>query len=231
MPAKYGLLGFINPFKISGLSSLNQAPCRLLGLRLMCSKAEIYGRSQFLKDAAGAGKSCFNSDRLPLGFFSRTMGERYGRFAEQKKKNDVEVPGVDYSAAYEWNEIRHKQVKIEWHRLVWFQCHIPKHALIAWMAALDRLPTKDRLLSWETSISGELSGWKEELHWVVKRLKGNAYVCHIWKERTNRFYGHIARTSSQIYCNIVDAVHLRPYGLKNIGYNSVDRDMNSMGTN
>lgn len=77
-----------------------------------------------------------------------------GLLSKKKKKNDVEVPGVDYSAAYEWNEIRHKQVKIEWHRLVWFQCHIPKHALIAWMAALDRLPTKDRLLSWETSISG-----------------------------------------------------------------------------
>ncbi|KAE8716626.1 Multicopper oxidase LPR2 [Hibiscus syriacus] len=42
-------------------------------------------------------------------------------------------------------EIRERKVKVEWHKIVWFPMHIPKHSLIAWMAILDRLPTADRL--------------------------------------------------------------------------------------
>ncbi|XP_039005001.1 uncharacterized protein LOC120132276 [Hibiscus syriacus] len=45
-----------------------------------------------------------------------------------------------------WQEIRVKEIKVPWHSLIWFPQHIPKHSLIAWMAILDRLPTRDRLM-------------------------------------------------------------------------------------
>ncbi|KAL4335701.1 hypothetical protein GQ457_07G005570 [Hibiscus cannabinus] len=44
-----------------------------------------------------------------------------------------------------WNNIRDSKPKVHWHKLLWFPLHIPKHSIIAWMAVLDRLPSKDRL--------------------------------------------------------------------------------------
>ncbi|KAE8713050.1 hypothetical protein F3Y22_tig00110220pilonHSYRG00130 [Hibiscus syriacus] len=35
---------------------------------------------------------------------------------------------------------------VPWHKLLWFPLHVPKHAIIVWIAILDRLSTRDRLL-------------------------------------------------------------------------------------
>ncbi|XP_039005550.1 uncharacterized protein LOC120132944 [Hibiscus syriacus] len=45
-----------------------------------------------------------------------------------------------------WDSIRNKREKVSCHKLIWFPLHIPKFSLIAWMALLNRLPTRDRLL-------------------------------------------------------------------------------------
>ncbi|XP_039002198.1 uncharacterized protein LOC120128599 [Hibiscus syriacus] len=45
-----------------------------------------------------------------------------------------------------WDQIRVRAAKVTWHRIIWFPAHIPKFSLIAWMATLDRLPTRDRLI-------------------------------------------------------------------------------------
>ncbi|XP_038993245.1 uncharacterized protein LOC120116936 [Hibiscus syriacus] len=45
-----------------------------------------------------------------------------------------------------WDQIRVRAEKVSWHRIIWFPAHIPKFSLIAWMATLDRLPTRDRLI-------------------------------------------------------------------------------------
>ena len=44
--------------------------------------------------------------------------------------------------------------KKKWHWLVWSSLCIPKHAMITWMAILDRLPNMDCLLSWGLIIDG-----------------------------------------------------------------------------
>ncbi|XP_038997796.1 uncharacterized protein LOC120122767 [Hibiscus syriacus] len=44
-----------------------------------------------------------------------------------------------------WDTTRVKRDKVNWHNLIWFPLHIPKHNMIAWIAILDRLPTKNRL--------------------------------------------------------------------------------------
>ncbi|XP_038998816.1 uncharacterized protein LOC120124149 [Hibiscus syriacus] len=44
-----------------------------------------------------------------------------------------------------WQEIRINGEKVPWQSLIWFPLHIPKHSMIAWMALLDRLPTRYRL--------------------------------------------------------------------------------------
>lgn len=51
-----------------------------------------------------------------------------------------------------WEVIRIQGNKVCWHKLVWFPLHIPKHAIINWMAVLNWLPTRDRLLSFGLNI-------------------------------------------------------------------------------
>ncbi|XP_039007845.1 uncharacterized protein LOC120135683 [Hibiscus syriacus] len=45
-----------------------------------------------------------------------------------------------------WEDLRIVAPKVAWHHLVWFSGRIPKHNIILWMAILDRLPTRVRLM-------------------------------------------------------------------------------------
>ena len=56
--------------------------------------------------------------------------------------------GRKYSATAVWQEIRLKNEKKDWHRVLWASPSIPKHVLITWMTILNRLPTMDRLEAW-----------------------------------------------------------------------------------
>ncbi|KAE8677066.1 hypothetical protein F3Y22_tig00111550pilonHSYRG00032 [Hibiscus syriacus] len=45
-----------------------------------------------------------------------------------------------------WEDMLSMAPKVAWHHLVWFSGLIPNHFIILWMAILDRLPTRARLL-------------------------------------------------------------------------------------
>ena len=62
--------------------------------------------------------------------------------------------GGKYKAAEVWSVIRKRKEKVGWHKLVWFNLNMPKHAFIAWLAMLNRLPTKDRLMVWGMEMEG-----------------------------------------------------------------------------
>ena len=69
------------------------------------------------------------------------------RFVEWKNGREQWIfPREKYKATAVWEEIRLKKGK-EWQRLVWTSLVVPKHAVIAWMIILNRLPTKERLMS------------------------------------------------------------------------------------
>ncbi|XP_039070040.1 uncharacterized protein LOC120216777 [Hibiscus syriacus] len=53
-----------------------------------------------------------------------------------------------------WHHIRNKDDKVTWHKLFWLPLHVPKYNIITWMAFLDRLPTKDRLIRMGFNIDG-----------------------------------------------------------------------------
>lgn len=54
-------------------------------------------------------------------------------------------PSGDFSIKSAWEEIRNRKPKVPWYNLIWFPKHIPRHALILWMAIRDKLPTMDKL--------------------------------------------------------------------------------------
>ncbi|XP_039067867.1 uncharacterized protein LOC120213888 [Hibiscus syriacus] len=62
-----------------------------------------------------------------------------------------------------WDELTVHREKVSWDRLVWHLGHVPKFSVIAWMAVLDRLPTKARLLSFGLHIDGMCEFCSNEL--------------------------------------------------------------------
>ncbi|XP_039000336.1 uncharacterized protein LOC120126123 [Hibiscus syriacus] len=41
-----------------------------------------------------------------------------------------------------WEEIRPRDAKVAWHKLLWYPLHVSKHSIISWMIILDRLPLR-----------------------------------------------------------------------------------------
>lgn len=53
-----------------------------------------------------------------------------------------------FSAGDTWRALHPISEVVFWHKVVWFSGRIPKHAFITWVAARDRMVTRDRLLRW-----------------------------------------------------------------------------------
>lgn len=53
-----------------------------------------------------------------------------------------------FSTADTWEALHPQEEPVFWHRQVWFQGRILKHAFITWVLAQNRLGTKDRLRAW-----------------------------------------------------------------------------------
>ena len=83
----------------------------------------------------------------------RTLAQR---FVKIKDGREIwKFLGGKYKANEVWDEIRKKREKVAWHRLLWSSIVVLKHAVISWMAILNRLPTKDKLKSWGMDLLGD----------------------------------------------------------------------------
>ncbi|KAL0654823.1 hypothetical protein Bca4012_075407 [Brassica carinata] len=58
------------------------------------------------------------------------------------------VATSSFSTADTWAALHPQGEDVFWHRQVWFQGRIPKHAFITWVCARNRLGTRDRMRSW-----------------------------------------------------------------------------------
>ncbi|WZY73255.1 hypothetical protein YC2023_005495 [Brassica napus] len=59
----------------------------------------------------------------------------------------------EFSSGRLWNVLRPRQNEQPWADIVWYKGAVPKHAFNMWVANLDRLPTRARLLSWGMNIN------------------------------------------------------------------------------
>ncbi|GAA0174152.1 hypothetical protein LIER_27599 [Lithospermum erythrorhizon] len=46
------------------------------------------------------------------------------------------------------SSMRQSADKVRWHKISWSKSNVPKHYFIAWLACLRKLPTKDKMMSW-----------------------------------------------------------------------------------
>ncbi|KAF8053309.1 hypothetical protein N665_1435s0010 [Sinapis alba] len=63
------------------------------------------------------------------------------------------APVNNFSSSLMWNHLYNQLPEVSWHKSVWFKGKIPKHAFITWLAAHDRLPTRDRMRRWGLDVS------------------------------------------------------------------------------
>ncbi|KAL1224632.1 hypothetical protein V5N11_000961 [Cardamine amara subsp. amara] len=61
-----------------------------------------------------------------------------------------------FSTSGTWAQIRTIPPKVPWCKIV-FRESVPKYLFIQWMAFKDRLPTRDRLISWGFNFLAEIS--------------------------------------------------------------------------
>ena len=81
-----------------------------------------------------------------------------------------------------WRDIKPKMEKVGWHKLVWAAFIVPKHAIVAWMAILNRLPTKDRVKSWGLEVDGRCVLCREAEETRNHLFYGCEFSQGIWRE-------------------------------------------------
>ncbi|KAL4281268.1 hypothetical protein GQ457_03G009100 [Hibiscus cannabinus] len=62
-----------------------------------------------------------------------------------------------------WNVIRVHGLKACWERIAWHLGHIPRNSMVDWMVTIDRLPTKNMLLSFGMNVDGSCLLCKQNL--------------------------------------------------------------------
>lgn len=62
--------------------------------------------------------------------------------------NGVERGSGRFSTSETWKALHPIPATVFWHKAIWFTDRIPKHAFIAWVAARDRMVTRDKLIGW-----------------------------------------------------------------------------------
>lgn len=59
----------------------------------------------------------------------------------------VDDPRACFSVGNAWESIRSRGPRVSWHKIVWFNKAIPRHAMILWLAIRDGLYTQSFLLA------------------------------------------------------------------------------------
>ncbi|KAL0788341.1 hypothetical protein Bca101_004587 [Brassica carinata] len=88
--------------------------------------------------------------RASLAGVSSTMDSSVQDFFQWRHSLDS-IHGV-FSSTKTWESLYPSPPPVPWFKSVWFSSNIPKHAFLAWIATLNRLPTRDRLLGWGMNV-------------------------------------------------------------------------------
>lgn len=57
-----------------------------------------------------------------------------------------------FSASEIWKALHPYPTEVFWHEVVWFAGRVPKHAFVTWVAARDRMVTRDKLMGWGLTV-------------------------------------------------------------------------------
>lgn len=100
------------------------------------------------------------------------------------------VPRV-FSSTKTWESLYQSPPLVSWFKSVWFSSNIPKHAFLAWIVTLNRLPTRDRLLGWGYECSKYLTSL-QQCRWISISLILSMFTI----QRSLDIILHVPRTES-----------------------------------
>ncbi|KAL1223239.1 hypothetical protein V5N11_029475 [Cardamine amara subsp. amara] len=87
-----------------------------------------------------------------------------------------------FNAQSTWNDLRPRDSIKNWAPKFWFKDATPRHAFNMWIAHFDRLPTRQRLLSWGLHITSECclcSAHEESRDHLLLRYEYSESVWHL----------------------------------------------------
>ncbi|GKD01126.1 reverse transcriptase domain, reverse transcriptase zinc-binding domain protein, partial [Tanacetum coccineum] len=58
-----------------------------------------------------------------------------------------------FSVSQVWDDICHRESKVNWYSMVWFPSCIPRHAINLWLIIRRKLKTQDLVPMWDVSDS------------------------------------------------------------------------------
>lgn len=67
-------------------------------------------------------------------------------------RNSPDSEPGQFNAYRTWETLFLAPATVQWHKIIWCKVRIPKHAFLAWVTILNRLPTRDRLRQWGSTV-------------------------------------------------------------------------------
>lgn len=117
---------------------------QISGLRIEATVAEAltndgwrWDRSRSRSHTLSLLKRCLPSAQEIL---NSEVDDRYVWYPEPGRGSG------SFSTSETWRVLHQCPTVVDWHKTVWFTDRIPKHAFITWIAARDRMVTRDKLL-------------------------------------------------------------------------------------
>ena len=121
-------------------------------------------------------------------------------FAEKDTPIWIPSKSGSYSYAETLEAIREKEAEVSWWRLIWYSKAIPKHAFIGWLAMLNRLSTKERMLKWGDTKCVLSAGSVYKLLSKVLANKLRRVMDNLISESQNSFVGGRQIFGFSAYC-------------------------------
>ncbi|XP_018436087.2 uncharacterized protein LOC108808437 [Raphanus sativus] len=93
---------------------------------------------------------------------------------------------TNFSSKETWKLIRVEQVKVDWCKGIWFPYNTPRFSFMAWIAVQNRLPTGDKMLSWNTAATTACCLCPEPLETRNHLFYKCTFSEEVWKNLTHK---------------------------------------------
>lgn len=103
------------------------------------------------------------------------------------------TPTGIFTMSSAWRLTREIVPQVDWHKVVWSLCYIPKHSLLAWRVMLKRLPTQSRLCKMRILTSSQCIFCWNNNEYLDNLFFGCMFTSSIWERILQLINSHRKR--------------------------------------
>ena len=104
-------------------------------------------------------------------------------------KGAKDIYRAKFSTKDTWHHLRTVAPIVDWHRGVWFSHGTPKYSFCVWLAAQNRLSTRDRMMQWNVGASGHCILCNSTLETRNHLFFECDYSAAIWTDLAKNIFG------------------------------------------